>query len=83
MRKSIQRGNERTWMQYVNDIIACDLPSAVLLNHFLRDAVREGTVAIPHEIIDLQHYKVVRKARKVAGFLQGRPQPFMFVINKN
>ena len=83
MKKSIRSGKDRVWMQYVNDIIACDLPSAVFLSSYLRQATRNRSTASSHEVVDLQRYKMIRSTRKVSGIMHGKLAPFVFVINKN
>lgn len=83
MKKSIRSGKERVWMQYVNDIIACDVPSAVFLSMYLRKAARNSSTAIYHEVADLQHYKMIRSPRKVSNVLHSKMEPFVFLINKN
>ncbi|MEO6831080.1 MAG: hypothetical protein ABI378_02485 [Chitinophagaceae bacterium] len=83
MKKSIRSGKERVWMQYVNDIIACDVPSAVFLSTYLRQAERNHSTATYHEVVDLQRYKMVRSPKKVSSIMHSKLTPFVFVINKN
>ena len=77
------RGNT-TWLHYVKNIIAADVPSAVFLGSYLRRSAitRDYTGAL--EVIDLQRYKVIKPAAKVKQALRERMYlPFIFVVGKN
>lgn len=77
-------GKDKTWMHYVNDIIAADVASAVLLSSHLRRTVRSLAHAGALEVIDLQRYKVLRNAKKVKVAMNSRLHiPFVFLVGKN
>jgi len=75
---------ENTWLHYVKNIIAADVSSAVFLATFLRHNNYNKRYASALEVIDLQKYKVIKKANKVRSILSNRaPEPFVFVVGKN
>jgi hypothetical protein len=72
------------WMHYVKNIIAADVPSAVFLATYLRYSKITRDYVSYLEIVDLQKYRVIRKAHKVNETLTQRlRKPFIFVIGKN
>ena len=77
-------GNDKVWMHYLNNIIAADLPSAVLLSYFLRNTQRGAANTRFHEVADIQRYKMIRSEKKVRLAMTERAnQPFVFVLGKN
>lgn len=71
-------------MHYIHDIIASDVASGVFLAHFLRQARIAKTFVSALEVVDLQRYKIVRKAHKVRDILSAtNEEPFVFIISKN
>lgn len=77
-------GKDKTWMHYVNDIIAADVASAVFLSSHLRRTVRSYAHTNALEVLDMQRYKVFRTARKVKAAMGTRLGiPFVFLIGKN
>jgi hypothetical protein len=78
------RRKSNIWLHYVKNIIAADVPSAVFLASYLRYTGISKDYTSSLEVIDLQKYKVIRKADKVKIALRSRSQiPFVFVIGKN
>jgi hypothetical protein len=76
-------GSNKVWMHYLNDIIAADVASAVLLSSYMRQMRGHGFASL-HEVVDLQRYKMIRTPRKVSLAMQERLHlPFVFAINKN
>jgi len=76
--------SDRVWLHYVKNIIAADIPSAVFLASYLRytGVTRKYTSSL--EVIDLQRYKIIKKAGKVYASLRERTNiPFVFVVCKN
>jgi len=75
---------DKIWMHYLHDIIAADLGSGVFLAQFLRNIRRNRSHAQALEILDLQHYKIIRKASRVQASLRDAcGASFVFVIGKN
>lgn len=75
---------DKVWMHYIHDIIAADVASGVFLAHFMRQSRIARTYASALEVVDLQRYKVIRKARKVLDSLADTDnQSFVFVVGKN
>jgi hypothetical protein len=74
----------KTWMHYVRNIIAADVPSAVFLATY-QHRIRHGHhYASFLEVMDLQRYKVISKKDKVRNaLLNNRHTPFIFIIGKN
>ena len=78
------KGQDKTWLHYVKDIIAADVYSAVFLASYLRQTAIRKSYLSALEVIDLQKYKVVTEARKVNATLKERLNiPFVFVVGKN
>lgn len=79
------RGNNNSeWLHYVKNIIAADVPSAVFLASYLKYTGISKDYALALEVIDLQKYKVIKKAGKVRTALRERMKvPFVFVVCKN
>jgi len=77
------QGNN-VWLHYVKNIIAADVSSAVFLASYLRyTGIRKDYVS-SLEIVDIQRYKMIKKADKVRAALNERMHlPFVFVIGKN
>ena len=74
----------KAWMHYVNDIIAADVASAVFLSSYMRHSLRNMQYLHSLEVLDIQRYRVVKKAEKVKAALQNRIAiPFVFVVGKN
>ena len=74
----------KVWLHYVKNIIAADVSSAVFLASYLRYAGISKEYADALEIIDLQKYKVIKKAGKVREALDAKKNfPFVFVVGKN
>ncbi len=72
------------WLHYVKNIIAADVPSAVFLASYLRHTGISKNYVSALEIIDIQKYKMIKKADKVRAALNNRMDlPFVFVIGKN
>ena len=64
--------------------MATDLVSAVLLLGYLRFVAVKKPAGHCLEIVDLQRYKVIRKAAKVRQALkEKRGEPFVFVYGLN
>lgn len=77
------QGNN-VWLHYVKNIIAADVSSAVFLASYLRYSGLSQNYASSLEIIDLQKYKMIKKADKVRNALRERSKlPFIFVVCKN
>ncbi len=75
---------DKVWMHYIHDIIATDVASGVFLAHFLRQARLVRSYAPALEIVDLQRYRIIRKANKVLSLLpEVNTKSFVFVIGKN
>jgi hypothetical protein len=78
------RGRNKTWMHYINDIIASDVYSAVFLASYMRHATLNRTYADSLEVVDLQKYKVLKQAAKVRQAIRERTDiPFVFIVGKN
>ena len=72
------------WLHYVKNIIAADVPSAVFLASYLRYTGISKDYVSALEIIDIQKYKMIKKADKVRIALNERMSlPFVFVVGKN
>jgi len=77
------QGNN-VWLHYVKNIIAADISSAVFLASYLRYTGMSKDYVSSLEIIDLQKYKMIKKADKVRAALAERMHlPFVFVVGKN
>ncbi len=75
---------DKVWMHYIHDIIAADVASGVFLAHFMRQARLAKSYVSALEVVDLQRYKVIRKAKKVLDCLSDTDnQSFVFIIGKN
>ena len=71
-------------MQYLRNIIAADVPSAVFLANYIRKTTISRKYADALEVFDLQKYKVISKPAKVRVALRERSHiPFIFVSGKN
>ena len=75
---------ENTWLHYVKNIIAADVPSAVFLSSFLRALNISKNYAATLEVIDLQKYKIISSRNKVLISLnKATYTPFIFIVGKN
>ncbi|MCD6011591.1 MAG: hypothetical protein K0Q79_1453 [Flavipsychrobacter sp.] len=75
---------EKEWLHYVKNIIAADVSSAVFLASYLRYTSISKDYAAALEVVDLQKYKVIKKANKIKIALRERSKiPFVFVVGKN
>jgi hypothetical protein len=75
---------DHVWLHYVKNIIATDIHSAVFLASYLLYSGLSRDYTSSLEVIDLQRYKVVRKAAKVYAALNKKHEmPFIFVVCKN
>lgn len=76
--------NNRLWMRYAG-VLAADEPTARLLSHYMRFMAVSRTHLSTLEIIDLQHYKIIKpSSRKLKQYLSERlDTPFVFVHCKN
>jgi hypothetical protein len=78
------KGQDKTWLHYVKDIIAADVYSAVFLASYLRQVAITKSYVPALEVIDLQKYKVIKETKKVSQALRERMSvPFVFVVGKN
>jgi hypothetical protein len=73
------------WLHYgIKNIIAADLHSAVYLASYLRYSGLTWDYVSALEVLDLQKYKVIKKAARVRATLNDRVNiPFIFVVGKN
>ena len=72
------------WLHYVKNIIAADISSAVFLASYLRYTGISKDYVCALEIIDIQKYKMIKRADKVRMALNERMSlPFVFVVGKN
>jgi len=76
---------DKVWMHYLNDIIAADVASAVFLASHLRQLIWTCQEARFLEVMDLQHYRVLRQPDRVRAAIkcQRLQQPFVFAVGKN
>ncbi len=75
---------ENTWLKYVKGIIAADVTSAVFLASYMRRLNMNKSYVSALEVIDLQKYKVIKKANKVRASLNvDKKTPFVFFVGKN
>jgi len=75
---------DNLWLHYVKNIIAADMRSAVFLASYLRYTGISKDYVSSLEVIDLQKYKVIKKAEKVrVALYERRNIPFVFVVGKN
>ena len=75
---------EPIWLNFVKNIIAADIRSAVFLAAFIKNGNTNHSVANAHELVDLNRYKVIKNKRKVQAALINREQkPFVFFVCKN
>ncbi|XZF16508.1 hypothetical protein ACTHGU_10230 [Chitinophagaceae bacterium MMS25-I14] len=78
------QGQDKTWMHYLNDIIASDVYSAVFLSTYMKHSRLTRQYMNFLEVIDLQKYKVISRMPKVRIALKNRGEtPFIFVVGKN
>jgi len=78
------QGHDKVWLHYVKDIIAADVYSAVFLASYLRYISLDRSYISHLEAIDLQRYKVHKKAAKVRNALKEcATTPFIFIVGKN
>ncbi len=79
------RRSEQIWKQYPQNITAVNNKEAVYLLHYI-SYVRITRCHLPLiEVIDLQHYRIVRK-KNLVGKLLSLPEKkrlFLFPVNKN
>ena len=81
---SIMWNKENIWLNYVKNIIAADVTSAIFLAAFLRRNNMNKKYAASLEVIDLQRYKVIKKEYKVRAALNNAlNMPFVFFVGKN
>lgn len=77
-------GQHKVWIHYRKDIIASDVATAIFLSDLLRYHSIHKIYAEHLEVIDLQKYKVFKKAHKVRLALKERMDiPFVFAVGKN
>ncbi len=75
---------ENIWLNYVKNIIATDVSSAVFLASYLRRNNLSKKYAASLEVIDLQKYRVIKKENKVrAALADSVNMPFVFFVGKN
>lgn len=75
---------DRVWIQYLRQIIAADMRSAVFLASYSRRLALTKDYAAALEVVDLQRYKVISDTKKVRHALRDRAHvPFIFVVCKN
>ena len=75
---------ENVWLNYIKNIIAADITSAVFLATFLRKSNLSKKYAASLEVIDLQKYKIIKKEYKVRAALNDAINiPFVFFVGKN
>ena len=75
---------ENTWLHYVKNIIAADIPSAVFLATYLKEINYSKHFIATLEIIDLNRYRIVKKPNKIKMLLsESGLRPFVFVVCKN
>lgn len=76
--------NNKVWLHYQKDIIASDVYAAVFLSAYLRHATIQKLYSWQMEIIDLQHYKLIKHPKKVASAIRERSnESFVFIVGKN
>ena len=74
----------KTWFHYVKNILSTDASSAVFLASYLQYLNISKNYTSSLEVIDIQKYKVIKKANKVRAALRDRMHlPFVFVVGKN
>jgi hypothetical protein len=74
----------RVWINYVKNIVAADMSSAIFLASYLRKIGINKEYVPTFEIFDLQKYKVIRDATKMRGSLRDKMnKPFIFITCKN
>lgn len=78
------RGQDKVWLHYTRDIMAADAIEAAFFVHYLRHCGIHRLYLPALEVIDLQRYKIIKKAAKVQSALYDRLHiPFIFVAGKN
>lgn len=75
---------QNTWIHYIKNIIAADLSSAVFLASYMRRCNMNKSYVNSLEVIDLQRYRMIKKANKVRAALnEAVHTPFIFFVGKN
>lgn len=70
----------KVWKKYLqNDLLAIDSGEAIFLSAYLLQVRRLRIDVSATEVIDLQHYKLLRKPKKVKSALREKNhEPFVF-----
>lgn len=72
------------WLNYVKNIIAADVSSAIFLAGYLRRINVNKNCTASLEIIDLHRYRVITNRKKVfAAINKGINKPFVFLVGRN
>jgi len=76
---------EKVWKYFPLNILATDHKEALYLNHFLMHVRYTKQYLSAMEILDFQHYKIVKKAHLINRILSNlsKQSDFIFPFTKN
>lgn len=77
-------GQNKTWVQYTDNVMAADAIDASFLVKYLRQVTLQRSFLPVMEVIDLQRYKVIKRPVKIHNTLRERMHlPFIFIATRN